>query len=46
LVGAGVNSVSDVKIALELGAQGFLVATAIVKAEDPEKVLRKFVGAF
>ena len=46
LVGAGINSVQDVKIALKLGAQGFLVATAIVKAEDPEKELREFVGAF
>lgn len=46
LVGAGINSVDDVKIALKLGAQGFLVATAIVKADDPEKVLKEFVGAF
>lgn len=43
LVGAGINSPEDVKISLELGAQGFLVATAITKAADPEKALRSFV---
>lgn len=46
LVGAGVNSIEDVKTALKLGAKGFLVATAIVKSEDPEKALREFVEAF
>jgi triosephosphate isomerase (TIM) len=46
LVGAGINSVEDVKVSLKLGAQGFLVATAITKADDPEKALREFVGAF
>ncbi len=46
LVGAGINSISDVKTALKLGAQGFLVATAIVKAKDPEKALREFVEVF
>lgn len=46
LVGAGINSVEDVKIALKLGAAGFLVATAITKCSDPEKALRDFVSAF
>ena len=46
LVGAGINSIEDVKVALKLGAKGFLVATAITKAKDPEKTLREFVGAF
>ena len=45
LVGAGVNSVEDVRVSLELGAQGFLVATAIVKAKDPLAKLRELVGA-
>ncbi len=45
LVGAGVNSIEDVKISLELGARGFLVATAIVKAKDPLAKLRELVGA-
>jgi len=43
LVGAGINSPEDVKVSLELGAQGFLVATAITKANDPEAALRSFV---
>ncbi len=46
LVGAGINSVEDVKVALKLGASGFLVATAVVKAKDPEKALREFVSGF
>ena len=46
LVGAGINSVEDVKVSLSLGAKGFLVATAITKAEDPEKTLTEFVEAF
>lgn len=45
LVGAGVSSIEDVKVSLELGAQGFLAATAIVKAADPEAALKKLVSA-
>lgn len=43
LVGAGINNVEDIKIALKLGAKGFLVASAIVKSSDPEKTLREMV---
>ena len=46
LVGAGVHSAEDVKIALEMGAAGILVATDVVKAVDPEKELRELVEAF
>ena len=46
LVGAGISSKKDVEISLQLGAKGFLVATAVVKAKDPEKALREFVGVF
>ena len=46
LVGAGINKPSDVRLALDLGVQGFLVASAIVKAKDPEKVLRSFIAEF
>ncbi|NJP03668.1 triose-phosphate isomerase [Candidatus Gracilibacteria bacterium] len=46
LVGAGVSTLEDVRISLELGAKGFLVATAIVKAANPEKKLREFVSLF
>lgn len=44
LVGAGINSAEDIKVAMSLGAQGFLVATAIIKSEDPEKALLEFVS--
>lgn len=46
LIGAGVHSAKDVKIALEMGARGILVATDVVKAVDPEKELRELVEAF
>jgi triosephosphate isomerase len=46
IVGAGIARVEDVKISLELGAQGFLVASAITKADDPEGALRDFVAVF
>ena len=45
-VGAGVHNAQDVKTALEMGAKGILVATDIVKAEDPENELRELVEAF
>lgn len=44
LVGAGINSAKDVEIALGLGAQGFLVASAVVKSTNPEKKLREFLS--
>ncbi len=46
LVGAGVHSANDVKVALEMGAKGILVATDVVLAEDPEKELRELAEAF
>jgi triosephosphate isomerase len=36
LIGAGVSTMEDVKKGLELGADGALLASAFVKAEDPE----------
>ena len=46
LVGAGINSQEDIKVALDLGAKGFLAATAIIKSPDPEKSLKKFIEVF
>lgn len=46
LVGAGVHSADDVKIALEMGAKGILVATDVVLAKDPEQQLRELAMAF
>ncbi|MBU1018923.1 MAG: triose-phosphate isomerase [Patescibacteria group bacterium] len=40
LVGAGVKTGEDVRIAVELGAAGVLLASGVTKAADPEAVLR------
>lgn len=46
LCGAGVSIGEDVRIALELGAEGILIASAVVKADDPkEKMLELAEGA-
>ncbi|MBU1152241.1 triose-phosphate isomerase [Patescibacteria group bacterium] len=39
LVGAGVKNAEDVRIALELGAVGVLLASGVTKADDPYSVL-------
>ncbi len=44
LVGAGVKNSEDVKIALSLGACGVLLASGVVKAEDPYSVLMDLVS--
>ncbi|MCK4636790.1 MAG: triose-phosphate isomerase [Methanomicrobia archaeon] len=44
LCGAGVKTGKDVKKALELGTEGVLLASGVVKAEDPEKALRDLVS--
>jgi triosephosphate isomerase (TIM) len=43
LVGAGVKNGEDVKIALELGASGVLLASGVTKAADPYAVLMDLV---
>jgi triosephosphate isomerase len=45
LCGAGISTGDDVYAALKLGTQGVLVASSVVKAADPEKVLREFCRA-
>lgn len=40
LVGAGIKTEEDVRIARQLGARGILVASGIVKANDPLEALR------
>lgn len=40
LVGAGVKNANDVRISIELGASGVLLASGVTKAVDPEAVLR------
>ncbi|HIE33874.1 MAG TPA: triose-phosphate isomerase [Candidatus Altiarchaeales archaeon] len=44
LCGAGISSGEDVKKAIELGACGVLVASGIVKAEDPKTALFDLVS--
>jgi triosephosphate isomerase len=41
LVGAGIRTAQDVKIAIELGAKGILLASGVVKAKNPAKVLKE-----
>lgn len=45
LCGAGISNGDDVAAALELGAQGVLVASSIVKAKDPYAILRELAEA-
>jgi triosephosphate isomerase len=44
LTGAGIQTGECVKIALDLGTSGVLLASSVVKAQDPEKVLRDLVS--
>ncbi len=43
LVGAGIKNRDDVKKALDLGADGVLVASGIVKAKDPENAINDLI---
>jgi triosephosphate isomerase len=45
LCGAGISRGEDVFAALELGTQGVLVASGIVKAKDPYMIIREFADA-
>ena len=45
IVGAGVKTGEDIKIALQLGAKGVLVASGVTRATDPRKVLIEFAKA-
>ncbi len=43
MVGAGIKTAEDVRVCLELGAYGVLVASGIVKSEEPGKVVSDFL---
>ncbi len=45
LCGAGISHGEDIKVALKLGTQGVLVASAIVKAKDPYTIIREFADS-
>ena len=44
LCGAGITNSGDVKKALELGTKGILVASGVVKAANPEKILTEMAN--
>jgi triosephosphate isomerase len=44
LAGAGIHSGTCVKTALDLGTYGVLLASSVVKAEDPASVLRDLIS--
>ena len=44
LCGAGISTGEDVAAAIELGSQGVLLASAVAKAEQPEKVLQDLIA--
>ena len=46
LVGAGIHQAKDVEVALKMGAKGILVASDVVKAENPRKELLELAEAF
>lgn len=45
LCGAGISKPEDVSVAIELGTNGILVASAIVKTKNPYELLCKFAKA-
>jgi len=46
LVGAGIHTTEDVRVALKLGAKGILVASGVVLAKDQRKALLALVNGF
>ncbi len=44
LCGAGISKYEDVVAAMDLGAEGVLLASGVVKASDPKKALEELVG--
>ncbi len=46
IVGAGIHSQEDVRISLEMGAKGILVATDVVLAKDSKKELKELAEGF
>ncbi|MDN5357035.1 MAG: triosephosphate isomerase [Candidatus Methanomethylophilaceae archaeon] len=44
LCGAGIKTGADVRAALDLGADGVLLASGVVRSKDPEAAVRDLVG--
>ena len=45
LCGAGITTGIDAEAALELGADGVLIASGIVKAKNPQRILLEIAEA-
>ncbi len=43
LVGAGIKTKEDVRVAMNLGASGIAISSAITKSKNPEKKLRELI---
>lgn len=46
IIGAGVKSTQDIITGIKLGAYGFAIASAIVKADNPKQKLKELIGGF
>ena len=46
LVGAGIKTLEDIQVSLQLGAIGVLVASGVVKDQDPGAIVRQFLSAW
>jgi triosephosphate isomerase len=44
IVGAGVKNAVDVKVSMDLGAVGILVASGVTKADNPEEAVKDLVS--
>ena len=44
LVGAGIHTKEDVKVAMKLGAAGIAISSAITKAKNPGKKLKELIN--
>ena len=45
IVGAGIHTRDDVKVAMKLGASGIAISSAITKAKNPGKVLKELISS-
>jgi triosephosphate isomerase len=46
IIGAGVHKVDDIRDGLKLNVKGFLIASAVMRAEDPEIKLRELSSGY
>ena len=46
LIGAGIKTKEDVRLGLELGAVGVLVASGVAKASDSKKAIKELIDGF